>query len=654
MLQLFHNWLSNEFRITLSCVILAGIALILNLAKVFRNMPFDIAWIAIILCGVPIVIGAIVGLIRDHDITADVLVSMALIASVVMKEWFAAGEVALIMQIGSLLEDFTANRARKGIDGLLKQMPQTARVNRNGKSMMIPVEDVAVGDTLSVIAGETIPVDGVILQGETSVDQSVMTGESIPVDKGVGDKVISGTINRFGTFSMRAEKENKDSSLQRMVKLAEEADAKKAPIVSLADKWAKWMVLIALLSSVLAYVVTKDIRRAVTVLVVFCPCAFVLATPTAVAAAIGNLTKYGVLVRTGDALERLSQVDTVAFDKTGTLTQGKPKVTHVISLNKDFSEEDILRFAAASEEKSEHPIGKAIVEYFQKSGEEIPAVDSTEVLAGFGIHSQMGSMDCIVGKPDLFKNKNIDISSGEKIAEKWKGEGATIVYISVNGKVAGMIALADTIRESSRKAVDTLNNLGITSILLTGDNTEAAKTIAEKVGVTEVRANLLPEDKQRAIQGELNDGKTVCMVGDGVNDALALSSAYAGIAMGGIGSDIAVESSDVVLVSKDMDRIPYLLKLSKKMMRKIRQNITISMILNFGAIILSFFGLLTPITGALWHNVGSVFVVVNAALLLISRDSKRKHHNKREKKKAGRANSTSGPSTFFINFSYDR
>ena len=217
-----------------------------------------------------------------------------------------------------------------------------------------------------------------------------------------------------------------------------------------------------------------------------------------------------------------------------------------------------------------------------------------------------------------------------------------------------MIALADTIRESSRKAVDTLNNLGITSILLTGDNTEAAKTIAEKVGVTEVRANLLPEDKQRAIQGELNDGKTVCMVGDGVNDALALSSAYAGIAMGGIGSDIAVESSDVVLVSKDMDRIPYLLKLSKKMMRKIRQNITISMILNFGAIILSFFGLLTPITGALWHNVGSVFVVVNAALLLISRDSKRKHHNKREKKKAGRANSTSGPSTFFINFSYDR
>ncbi len=615
MLTLLKKWLDNDPKPTLVCVAISVVSLILSLGGWLKDvLPIDIAWIAIILCGIPIVVGAVTALITEHDIKADVLVSIALIASVATSEFFAAGEVALIMQIGSLLEDFTADRARKGIESLIKLTPKTARVKRDGKDVMIPVEEVKVGDILTVIAGETIPIDGVLISGETSIDQSVMTGESIPVDKKPGDLLTSGTVNQFGTFEMEAQKTCEDSSLQRMITLAEQADANKAPIVGLADQWASWMVWIALGCAVITGLVTGEFIRAVTVLVVFCPCAFILATPTAVAAAIGNLTKYGILIRTGDALERLSQVEAVAFDKTGTLTYGKPAVVAVHSLTEDFSEEAILRITALAEQYSEHPLGKAIVKKYTDDGNVLAEATNFNVLAGQGISAVIDCKNILVGKRELFRENGISDEAENDLEGKYYDQGATVILVSIEGKIVGSIALADTVRSESANAINGLKEQNITPMLLTGDNKQAADTIAGKVGITEVRSNLMPEDKMQIINENLD--KKICMVGDGVNDALALSTAYAGIAMGGVGSDIAVESADAVLVSDDILRLPYLFKITKKAMSKVKQNITISLIINFTAIILSATGILTPVTAALVHNCGSVFVVVNAAMIL--------------------------------------
>lgn len=619
--MIFKKWLSNEPKTTLVCVAVSVVSLILSLGKLLKNLlPIDIAWIAIVLCGIPIVVGAITALITEHNIKADILVSIALIASIATSEFFAAGEVALIMQIGSLLEDFTASRARKGIESLIKLTPKTARVKRCGKEVTIPVEEVVVDDIVSVIAGESIPVDGVLLSGETSIDQSVMTGESIPVDKKIGDELISGTVNQLGSFEMRATRTCSDSSLQRMIALAKEADANKAPIVGLADKWASWMVGIALVCAVTVGLISGEFMRAVTVLVVFCPCAFILATPTAVAAAIGNLTKYGILIRTGDALERLSKIDCIAFDKTGTLTYGKPKVIGVKSFSSTTTTSEILRIAALSEQHSEHPLGKAIVRCYTDQGGILTDISEFKVLAGQGISAVVDGFHITIGKPELLKAQGIELAETKTLTAKYAKQGATVILVAAGKTPLGLIALADTVRRDSSKAVSELKALGITPMLLTGDNSSAAANIASTVGITEIMSDLLPENKMQFIKASAENGNKVCMIGDGVNDALALSSAYAGIAMGGVGSDIAVESSDAVLVSDDIKRLPYLFRITRKSMFKVKQNIIISLIINFIAIILSGLGILTPVTAALVHNFGSVFVVINAALLLREKD----------------------------------
>lgn len=615
--MILKKWLTNELKTTIVCVLISVIALILSLGGWLKTLlPFDIAWVAIVLCGMPIIVGAAIALIKEHNIKADLLVSLALIASVITSEFFAAGEVALIMQIGSLLEDFTSNRARKGIESLIKLTPKTARVKRDGTDAIIPVEEVEVGDTLTVLSGETIPVDGVLLSGETSVDQSVMTGESIPVDKKTGDELISGTVNQYGIFDMQATKACVDSSLQRMIVLANEADANKAPIVGLADKWASWMVVAALVCAAVTGLLSGEFIRAVTVLVVFCPCAFVLATPTAVAAAIGNLTRYGVLTRTGDALERLSKVNCIAFDKTGTLTYGKPRVIGVETFRDDMSKTEILRLTALAEKRSEHPLGRAIFACYAERGGALEAASDIQILAGQGIQATIDNKTVLVGKPDLFLLPD----NAKKTADYYFAQGATVVFLSVDGILCGLVALSDTARNESPATIDKLKAQAITPILLTGDNEAAANGIATSVGIAEVRANLLPEDKMSIVREYGENSERICMVGDGVNDALALSTAYAGIAMGGVGSDIAVESADAILVSDDIKRLPYLFAMTRKAMSKVKQNIIISLVIDFVAVVLSFFGILNPVTGALVHNFGSVFVVVNAALLLRDKD----------------------------------
>ena len=609
-------------RVTVVCALLSALSLALSLTGTFSDvLPADIAWVAIVLCGFPILLGAARGVILEHDIKADLLVALALVASVGIREYFAAGEVALIMQIGSLLEDYTSEKARRGIEKLIGLKPRTARVRRDGSDVILPADEVRAGDVLTVLAGETIPADGTILEGRTSIDQSVMTGESIPVDKKEGDTVTSGTTNRFGTFSMRADRACGDSSLQRMIRLAEEADANKAPIVSLADRWATWLVAAALLCALLIWLFTGEFVRAVTALVVFCPCAFILATPTAVVAGIGNAARYGILIRSGDALERLSRVRRIAFDKTGTLTHGRPQVTAFRSLDASFTDDDILRLAARVERYSGHPLGKAVVASFQeRTGEDPEPVSDSHTIAGRAVSGRIGGTEVAVGKADYFASLGMPLNGAVEAADEYFGQGATVVCLSHGGRVVGLIALADTIRPEAGDTVRALEFAGISCMLLTGDNERAARSAASAAGIADVRADLLPEEKASVLKEYEDRGEPTCMIGDGVNDALALSSAYAGIAMGGIGSDIAVESADAVLVSDEIKRLPYLFRLMGKVMRKVRTNIIASLLINVSAVALSAAGALTPVTGALWHNFGSVFVVVNAALLLREKD----------------------------------
>jgi len=616
------KWFIEEFKRNMIFTIISGAALFFSLFGWAETvLPFDASWFAILLCGIPIIIGAIKGLVLDHDIKADVLVSIALVASIFIKEYFAAGEVALIMAIGSLLENGTARKAHEGIEKLIKLTPQTARVVRDGAEIVIPVDQVLFGDTLIVLAGETIAVDGVILSGQTSIDQSIMTGESLPVDKAPGDTVTSGTVNQFGTFTMKATKVGKDSSLQRMIELVKVEDANKAPIISIVDRWATWMVCAALGTAVITGIVTGELIRAVTVLVVFCPCAFILATPTAIMAGIGNATKFGIIIRSGDALERIAKVRHIAFDKTGTLTYGKMNVIAVRSFDASISEEKLLHYAASAEQRSEHPIGKAICSCYQSQGGLTKEPHDFSLTAGQGVNCFIDNLEVVVGKIELLNNLEYYIPNQAKIeSEAYLSEGATTVFVGVDNAVVGFLALSDTVREDAKIMISRLKELDIEPFLLTGDNSSAAQHIADIVGISNVKANLLPEDKMKVIETYGKEKKYVCMIGDGINDALAMKSAYAGIAMGGIGSDIAVEAADAVLVSDDIKRIPYLMKITQKVMHKINVNIVFAIGLNFIAVILSVIGILNPVSGALVHNVGSVAVVINSALLLKMKD----------------------------------
>lgn len=596
-------------------LVISGAAVLLSLFGV-RPFPFDLAWVAIVLCGVPIILEAIIGLVTAFDIKADVLVSLALIASVCIGEFFAAGEVAFIMQLGALLEELTVANARAGTEKLVHLTPQTARVISGGSENVIPAQEVCVGDLLRVLPGETVPVDGVIISGQTSINQVVMTGESLPADKGPGDEVSSGTVNQFGAFDMRAVKVGEDSSIQRMIRLVQSADAGKARIVGLADRWATWIVVIALSAAALTWLFTSEIIRAVTILVVFCPCALVLATPTAIMAAIGNATRHGFLVREGDALERLAKTNVIAFDKTGTLTCGAPEVVEARSVAGGPGDAEVYRAAAAAEQLSEHPLGKAIVGCYRKAfGAALPVAEDFQMSPGRGVSAIVGGRRILAGNPELLRENGIDFTIPDEALER-VSEGCTVTHIAMSGSYAGYIALADSLREDSAEMVERLKALNVEPVLLTGDNQNAANTIASRLGIGELRANCLPEDKLSFIDECQNRGKPVCMIGDGINDAPALKKAHVGIAMGGVGSDIAVDAADIALVDDEVRELPHLIGLSRRMMTTIKLNMSFSMALNFLAIALAIAGTLEPVVGALVHNAGSVLVIANSALLL--------------------------------------
>ena len=514
-------------------LVISGLALIASIFHLLP-LPFDAAWIAIVLCGVPIVLEAIIGLIRSFDIKADVLVSLALLASVAIGEIFAAGEIAFIMQLGSLLEERTVAKARAGIEKLVRLTPRTARRVTAAGEESIPAKAVAVGDRLRVLPGETIPVDGVVRAGQTSVNQAVMTGESLPVDKGPGDEVFSGTVNQFGSFEMEAARVGEDSSIQRMIRLVQSADAGKAKIVGLADRWATWIVIAALASAALTWLFSGQVIRAVTILVVFCPCALVLATPTAIMAAIGNATRHSFLVREGDALERLAQVGKAAFDKTGTLTRGVPEVTAVRSLSPGVTEEQVYAWLARAELGSEHPLGKAVVRGWQAAGGGTPApAEDFEALPGRGLRAVLDGHTVLAGSEALLEEAGAALPPTARAeAEGFQAQGCTLIYLAVDGAPAGFCALADTVRGEAAAMLRALSAEGVSPVLLTGDNENAAAHIARTLSIREYRAGCLPEDKLNWIDRAQQAGVRICMVGDGINDAPALKRAFVGIAMG--------------------------------------------------------------------------------------------------------------------------
>lgn len=580
-------------------------------------LPVNPAWLAILLCGAPIVREAAVGLFTRFDIKADVLVSLALLASVAIGEIFAAGEIAFIMQLGSLLEERTVAKARAGIEKLVRLTPRTARRVTAAGEESIPAKAVAVGDRLRVLPGETIPVDGVVRAGQTSVNQAVMTGESLPVDKGPGDEVSSGTVNQFGAFEMRATKVGEDSSIQRMIRLVQSADAGKARIVGLADRWATWIVVAALTAAALTGLITRDPIRAVTILVVFCPCALVLATPTAIMAAIGNATRHSFLVREGDALERLASVSQVTFDKTGTLTLGTPQVKLVESLLPDVSRDALYAWTAGAELRSEHPLGRAVVQGWR--AETVAAPPETadfQMLPGRGVSATVAGHHLVAGNRELLTEEHVPWESLSQAAVPALEQGCTVIYVAVDGRPAGFLALADTLRPDAAGTIRDVRATGVTPVLLTGDHERAARHIAGELGIGTFQVECLPEDKLTWIDRSQQSGHLVCMVGDGINDAPALKRAHVGIAMGGVGSDIAVDAADIALVNDDIRELPHLLALSKRMMRTIKSNLAFSMTLNFIAIALAITGILNPVVGALVHNAGSVLVIVNSSLLL--------------------------------------
>ena len=598
----------------------SGVCLALSLCALWMNLdlPVDPAWVSVVISGLPLLYLAVWRIIYNpgiRKISSALLITIAMFAALAIGDLFAAGEVAFIMAVGAILEDMTTKRARKGLRQLISLAPVQGRRIRDGREEMIRAEEIRPGDILRVLPGETIPADGRVASGETSVDQSVMTGESLPVDKGVGDEVFCGTLNCFGAIDLEVVREGEDSSLRQMIRLVQEAENRQAPMQRIADRCASWLVPAALLIALGAYIAAGNIVTAVTVLVVFCPCALVLATPTAIMAAIGQAAKHGVIIKSGEALENMGKVDVIAFDKTGTLTCGRLAVSDILPLGSSISEEKLLELAASAELKSEHPLAKAIISFAEEREMILTEPEVFRMMAGRGVYAELSGKKVLCGSERFLEEQGVAADRETRnFLERLRVQGKASLLVAEEGRCIGIIALCDVLRPEAEEMIRQLHDMRVRTVLLTGDNRKTAAYFAEQAGITEARAELLPEEKVKSIR-ELQREHHVCMIGDGVNDAPALKTADVSAAMGSMGSDIAVDAADIALMGDDLSRIPYLKRLSDATVKTIKASIGMSMTINFAAIILSVLGMLNPTTGALVHPAGSCFVVLCAALL---------------------------------------
>lgn len=587
-------------------------------------LPVDIAWIALIHGGIPIFKSGIAALVKKRKITSSLLMMTAIIACVAIGEVFAAGEIAFIMYIGELLEEFTVEKANSGIKRLLKLSPTKANIKRNGAIVEIDAREVERADLICVKPGEVIPCDGNITFGETTVDQSSITGESMPLERSAGSEVFAGTINVRSYIEVTAGRNGQDSTINRLIKLTQQAKQKKAPIERISDRMAGFIVPAAIIIALGVLVFTRDIMRAVTILVVFCPCALALATPTAIVAAIGRSARSGVLIKSGEALEKISKCDTILFDKTGTITTGKPKVSDVFTSSNAIHRERLLAIAASAESMSEHPLAKALVEYTSLQGINPEAAPSSfDSIAGYGIAANIAGSDVHIGNLKLMERFSIVIPAPAAAkAEEFTSQGKSIFVVAVDKKLAGIVALSDTMRSGVKETVQMLKKLSYNEIaIMSGDNGRAVGYIAAQAGITSKNySNCLPEDKLATLENFRKNGHRAVVVGDGVNDAPVLASADCGIAMAHLGSDIAIEAADVALMRDKIESVAMVAKLAKKTYRRIIINIVLSMSINIIAVVLATMGSIDPVIGALFHNGGSIAVVLSSMGLLLMRD----------------------------------
>jgi heavy metal translocating P-type ATPase len=565
--------------------------------------------------GYPVLKSAVKALVIP-DLNVDTLVSIAAIAAISVGAYHEAAAVIFIMLLGEYLEHFTVDKARRAVASLIQLTPKTAWVRRDGREMQVPIEEVRPTEVVIVKPGERIPVDGRVVSGCGLVDQSTLTGESVPVEKGIGEKVFCGTINQSGSCELEATQVADDTKLAQIKRLILDAQAEKSPTQRVMDRFSRYFIPAILLVALATYLITGEAVRAITILIVACPCALVLGTPTAVVAAIGNAARQGILIKGGAFLEQMGKLKTLLLDKTGTLTVGRPRVAGIRRFD-GVSENEILYWAAVAEKRSEHPLGKAIVEKAAEGGAAIPHPVTFQDFRGKGVKATFDSRTILVGRPELLIQEEIDVP--EPTGARWRegeSEGMTSLLVSLDRRVIGSISLSDTLREKARTAVDKIRAEGISEIwMLTGDNPQVADRIARELGIR-YEANLYPEEKVRVVKEWKRKGLVVAMVGDGVNDAPALAASDVGIAMGAVGTDVAIETADVALMTDDLEKIPGLIRLSRRALRVIKENVIFALMFNTALIILSTQGWMSMILGAVLHQISSLVVILNSIRLL--------------------------------------
>jgi heavy metal translocating P-type ATPase len=558
--------------------------------------------------------------IFKRKITVNVFVVVALTATLAIGEFRPAAVIVFIMAVAGALETYTLDKTRRSIRDLLDFTPQTATVRRNGEEVTVPVTELQLGDRVVVRPGERIPVDGRVAAGASSVNQAPITGESMPVEKSEGSTVFSGTLNESGRLEITTEKIGEGTTLARIVHLVQEAQGTRAPIQNLADRFTTWFLPAVIVLAVVAFFVTGDIKAAVSVLLVACPCAFAIATPTAVTAGVSNMARRAILIKGGMFLELAHKLDHLLVDKTGTFTFGRPKVMDIVRFN-GRAPDDILRLACIAERYSEHPLGRAIVNAGRERGLVIPEPDRFQSTAAMGVEAEWDGARIRVGKPSFLLDGGLRATPAtDRALSEQSDLGRTAVLVARNDEVLGLLAIADEVRPEMPGAIRALKAMGIQRItMLTGDHPKVAAAVAHAIGVDDYRAELLPEQKQAFVKQCQAEGQVVGMIGDGINDAPALALADIGIAMGAAGTDVAIETADVTLMNDDISGVADFMWMSAKVLRRIKLNIFFSMIYNVIGLGLSVAGLMTPIVAVIFQEAGCVTVVISSTLLLWSK-----------------------------------
>jgi Cd2+/Zn2+-exporting ATPase len=579
------------------------------------HLPTVFAIASLILGGYPILKSAIKALFIP-DLNVDTLVSIAAIAAVSVGAYQEAATVIFIMLLGEFLEHLTVGKTRKAIASLIQLSPKTAWVRREGKEVQVPIEEVKAKEVVIVKPGERIPVDGKIISGCGSINQSMLTGESIPVEKGVDDRVYCGTINESGSCEIEATQVADDTKLAQIKRLILEAQAEKSPTQRVMDRFARYFIPAILLIALITFLITGDSMRAITILIVACPCALVLGTPTAVVAAIGNAARQGILIKGGAFLEQMGRLKTLLMDKTGTLTQGRPTVVEIKGFD-GVDEKEVLYWAAIAEKRSEHPLARAVKEKAEEMGFQIPHPEVFENFRGKGVKVQWDAKRIVMGSSEMLKEEGIEISPSAKgWLESKQSEGLTSLLVALDHRLVGILSIADTLREGAKEVLHQIKEQGVPEIwMLTGDSALVADRIGKQLGIR-YEAKLLPEEKVRIVKEWKGKGRVVAMVGDGVNDAPALAAADIGIAMGAVGTDVAIETADIALMTDELGKIPTVIRLSRKALRVIKENLFFALVFNTVLVILSAQGWVTMILGAVMHQASSLLVILSSMRLL--------------------------------------